>query len=204
MVDVTINDFRFLNDFRLDGPGNTGDPCGFPPGTTVGCSPPGVLERVERDRDGEGYGAAIEHRYLVPVDPRFDDYIESFVLRGSYRISWYDSQGTEWEGLSNIFSLGFNVQLPYGFSFDAQGTYERYDYDNPSTFPDFEIANVQYGLDSSDREEDAAFVETELEKDLNEFLSVTARYSYYSISSNVRVYQYRRHIGGLYLNYRFD
>ena len=123
---------------------------------------------------------------------------------GGYRFEWYDSQGTEWERFGHILSAGFNVELPFDISFDGRGAYERYDYDNPSTFPDSEVVGFTYFLSDQDRADEAYLAEAELEKDITEFLSVSARYSYYDNSSNVRIYSYRRHIAGAYVNFRFD
>ncbi len=197
LSDFSWNDFRFNNQDVNDGP--------CPPGVgNPTCGPPGLDEERERDRDGYGVGAAIEHRYLVPIADGLDEIIESLVIRGGYRFSWYDSEGSEWEHISNIFSAGFKVELPFDVSLDGNVAYERYDFDNPSTYPDSETVGQTYTLATNDRTENAVSVEAELEKDLGDFFSVSARYSYYDISSNRRVYGYRRHIVGAYLNFRFD
>jgi hypothetical protein len=63
---------------------------------------------------------------------------------------------------------------------------------------------VPYVLSDSDRRENAVSATAELEKDLTEYISVSTRYSYYDIDSNTKVYTYRRHIVGAYVNFRFD
>jgi len=195
--DFTWNDFRFRNQDVEDGP--------CPPGLgNPSCGPPGLDEKHERDRDGYGVGAAIEHRYLVSIADSLDEIIESLVIRGGYRFAWYDSEGTEWEGISNVFSAGFTVELPFDVSLDGSVSYERYDFDNPSTYPDVEVVGQEYSLATNDRTENAVSVIAELEKDLSDSFSVSARYFYYDIDSNRRVYGYHRHIVGAYLNYRFD
>ena len=67
----------------------------------IGRSPPGVDERNARDRDGIGYGAAIEHRYLVPLPNGIDDLFEGVEIGAGYRFGFYDSEGEEWEHFSN-------------------------------------------------------------------------------------------------------
>ena len=134
--DVTWNDYRFENEDAPDGPsgGGPGATC-VPALTNRGCGPFGLNETTERDRDGYGVGAALEHRYLLPIPAAIEEVLESASVRGGYRFEWYDSQGTEWERLGHILSAGFNVELPFDISLDAFGAWERYDYDNPSTFP---------------------------------------------------------------------
>ena len=46
--------------------------------------------------------------------------------------------------------------------------------------------------------------EAEIEKDLNQYFSVSARWTYLDNESNRKVYDYNRHIVGGYLNFRFD
>ena len=194
--DFTWNDYRFTNQDVDDGP--------CPPGLgNPSCGPSGLDEERERNRDGYGLGAAIEHRYLVPIADGQGGIIESLEIRGGYRFVWYDSQGSEWEYISNVFFAGFEVELPFDLSLDGWASYERYDFDNPSTFPDVQSPGLEYVLATNDRKENAVSVAAELEKDLGDYVSVSARYSYYDISSNRKVYDYRRHIVGAYLNFRF-
>lgn len=200
--DLIWNDFRFQN-FDVPGPLGAGPTCGGLPSGPA-CGPAGLDESDARNRDGFGVGLALEHRYIVPLPPGIESIAEVLVVRGGYRFGWYDSEGTEWQHFSHVLSAGLNVELPFDLGLDVDAAYERYDYENPSTFPDAETANQLYVLASEDREEDAFFVEAELEKDLSEALSISARYTYYDNASNRRVYDYRRHIAGAYVNYRFE
>ena len=199
--DLTWNDFRFRNFNVVDTVGGA-CPATTPAGES--CGPAGLNERQERDRDGFGLGLALEHRYLVPLMPVAEEMIESLIVRGGYRFGWYDSDGTEWEHFAHVLSAGVNLELPLDVSFDAEAAYERYDYANASTFPDAQTPGQPYLLDANNRTENAFYVETELEKDLRDDLSVSARYTYYDNASNRRVYDYRRHIVGAYVNLRFD
>lgn len=202
--DLTWNDFRFRNFDQPGTAGAAGQPCVGSPPTQACSSDPSLNERQERDRDGFGIGAAIEHRVLVPLPPGLDAVFETLIARGGYRFGWYDSDGTEWEYFSHVLSAGFNVELPFDMSFDGDFAYEHYDFANPSTFPDAVVANEIYVLRPQDRVEDAFFVEAELEKDLTDQVSVSGRYTYYDNASNRRVYDYRRHVAGAYVNVRFE
>jgi len=63
---------------------------------------------------------------------------------------------------------------------------------------------VVYTLSSADRKEHEITFEGEVEKDITQNFSVSARYSYLNNDSNRAVYDYDRHIVGGYLNFRFD
>ena len=206
--DVSWNDFRFETIDEPNGatPAAPGAVC--PPGilivTNPPCGPASINEARERDRDGYGLGAEIAHSYLIPLAGPVEDAIESMVVRGGYRFDFYDSQGTEWERFGHTLSLGMNFEFPFDVSLDASGAYEHFDYLNPSTFPDRVPGGREYALDQDDREENAFRFEAEIDKDLNDYVSVSARYSYYDIASNRLVYRYDRHIVGGYVNFRFD
>ncbi|MBJ20996.1 MAG: hypothetical protein GY910_13555 [bacterium] len=204
VADVLWNDLRF-EDFDIeDGPvaSNPGDAC--VPLNGVPCGPNGLDESKERDRDGLGLGAAVEHRMLLPVPPAMDEILEQIEIGGGYRFRWYDSEGDEWKHFAHILNAGFAVELPRDFSVAATTSYAFRDFDNRSTFPDSETINVVYALDGEDREEREINVELEIEKDLTENFSVSARYAYQETESNRRVYDFTRHIVGGYLNFRFD
>jgi tetratricopeptide (TPR) repeat protein len=202
-TDFVANDYRFnLFDVR-DGSGLPGSGCPTVNGVT-GCGPPGLDEGRERDRDGVGWGLGLEHFYSLPITEAASDFFEQVVARGGYRLGYYDSQGREWTHWSHRLSVGLEFDLPLDFLFDASFAYEHRDFANPSTFPDSEVPDEEYGLSSVDREEDALFVMTELEKFFGEHFSVIGRWSYIDNDSNRSVYDYDRHIVGGYVSYRFD
>lgn len=199
---VVFDDLRFRNFSVLDGiglPGN--DPCG---GGAAPCSPPGIDERNARDRDGLGYGAAMEHRYLVPVPQGLDQILEQIELDGSYRFLFYDSEGSEWEHFAHRFAAQAVLELPLDVSVRAAGSYEHRDFDNPSTFPDAEVADTEYGLSNRNRAEHEFVVEGEIEKDITDNWSVSVLYHFLTSDSNRDAYNYDRHIVGGYINFRFD
>jgi len=204
LFDVVSNDLRFQPQKVQDGPvgGAPGDPC--VPAVGQSCGPNGLNEARERDRDGIGLGFAVDHRYLAPVPDRLDDFIEAIEIGGGYRFRYYDSEGDEWKHTAHIVNARIDLELPLDFRFSTRASLEYRDFENPSTFPDHETVDEQYALSGVDREEYEVVFEAEVEKDLNEYLSLSARWSYTDNESNRRVYDFTRHIVGGYLNFRFD
>jgi hypothetical protein len=206
LADVLVNDLRFKTGNVTDpDPGvAVGNPCLIVPAEGVGCGPNGLDEGRERDRDGIGYGGAIEHLYTVPLPMAIDEAVESLQLGGGYRFRYYDSDGDEWEHQAHVLSAVMNFEFPFDIRFQNRASYEFREFENASTFPDREIADQRYALASDDRSERQFDYTAELEKDLYAGLSVSARWSYTHSDSNRRVYSFKRHIAGAYLNFRFD
>ncbi|MHA7838179.1 MAG: hypothetical protein ACX98W_12060 [bacterium] len=199
--DLSWNDFRFeTRDVPDTGPGGV---CTNPIG---GCGPIGVNEARERDRDGIGFGLMVQHLYPVPIADAVDGLIEELVLRGRYRVGYYDSQGDEWEHVSNRFQAGVELRLPFDLRFDSWAAYERRDFANPSTFPDREQVGSSFAasLSNVDRQENVFETQAELEKGLGRFVSVSARWTYVDNESNRKAFDFDRHIVGGYVNFRFD
>jgi tetratricopeptide (TPR) repeat protein len=201
VADVIANDLRY-NPVNVTPETQPGGGCSS---TDSGCGPIGLNERTERNQDGIGVGGAVQHTYLVPVPSGMDEIFEEVEIGGGYRFRYYDSEGDEWEHFAHVFSAGIGVELPFDFSIGILASYEFRDFLNPSTFPDREVVGVSYApLSNSDRQEHAVTFQAEIEKDLNEYFSVSARWTYLDNESNRRVYDYNQHIVGGYLNFRFD
>jgi tetratricopeptide (TPR) repeat protein len=200
VTDVISNDLRFQPRDILDETALGG--CAA---TISGCGPIGLREDHQREQDGIGVGGAIYHVYPVAVSSRFEEFLKDVEIGGGYRIRYYDSEGDEWDHLAHIFSAGIEIELPHDFSVATRASYEFRDFSESSSFPDVEIVGVSYvPLSNQEREEHAVSFEAEIEKDLNEYLSVSVRWSYLDNESNRRVYDYDRHIVGGYLNFRLD
>ncbi len=204
ILDALVNDLRFEPDLVADGPGGGPPAPACSPAVGVACSPVGVNENRERERDGYGLSGAIAHRFLVPVPDLIDEILEQIEIGGGYRFRFYDSEGEEWEHFSHLLSAGIEIELPLDISVATRFSYEHRDFLNPSTFPDVETVNVEYTLSNSDRSEHEVIIDGEVETDLTENISVSARYSYLNNDSNRDAYNYDRHIVGGYLNFRFD
>jgi len=205
VADISANDLRFEPVEVTDNTPPLGGAC-TPPllPTDIGCSPPGVNENRERNRDGVGYGAAIEHRGLLPVPDVVDSIIEAITLGGGYRFRFYDAEGEEWEHHAHIFSAGAQVELPFDTRVFARASYEYRGFLNPSTFPDVQTVGQEYTLSNSDRREHEFVFEGEVEKDITDNWSVSGRYQFLTNDSNRDAYNYDRHIVGGYINFRFD
>ena len=121
-----------------------------------------------------------------------------------YRFRYFHSDGDEWKHFSHVFSAAVNIALPLEFTFTTRASYEYRDFLNPSTYPDTERSEEVFALSGKDRQEHEVRLEGEIEKALNEYLSVSARYSYLDNTSNRRVFDYTRHVVGGYVNFRFQ
>ncbi|MCA9506471.1 MAG: tetratricopeptide repeat protein [Spirochaetaceae bacterium] len=200
VADLIWNDVRFTSPNIAAGPG-VGGPCAVP---TDSCGPAGVNENRERDRDGLGVGSALEHRYPIALPVSMDEVLEGLDLAGGYRFRYFHSQGKEWKHFAHVFSAGLAFDFPAGFDLDTRASYEFRDFVSPSTFPDRETVSFQYGLSDADRKEHEVRFDAELAKAITTNLSVSVRYSYLENESNRRVFDYTRHLGGAYVNFRFD
>jgi tetratricopeptide (TPR) repeat protein len=201
VADVIANDLRFTPD---EIPDVNPTPPPLCTATTSGCSPLGVDESEERNQDGVGYGIALIHRFPLPIPDALDDVIEVAQIEGSYRFGYYDAEGDEWEHFSHYLTAGLRIELPLDFRVGCLASYEFRDFANPSTFPDNEVIGQPYTLASQDREEHEWNFTAEVEKDLTEWLSLSARYSYRDSESNRRVYDYTRNVVGAYVNLHWD
>ncbi|MFK7894374.1 MAG: tetratricopeptide repeat protein [Myxococcota bacterium] len=205
LADVLTNDLRFQPaEVRSAEAGADPGECGDATPFFTGCGPDGLNESRERNRDGVGYGAAIEHLYPVPIPVALDEAVQGLNIGGGYRFRYYDAEGDEWEHQAHVLSAVVNFDFPLGIQFRNRASYEFREFENPSTFPDAEVADLEYTLAGDDRSERQFDYTADLEKDIWEGLSVSARWSYTHADSNRRVYSFKRHIAGMYLNYRFD
>ncbi len=206
VADLLWNDLRFPTRDVLDGPGTVGGDCDDPaPGIPAPqCGPVGVDEGHERDRDGLGFGTAIEHRYSLPLLDSTEAFLDAVWLGGGYRFRYFDSQGSEWKHMSHVLTAGLEFHFSHGFSLTTRAGYDFRDFSNPSTFPDQEIVDREYRLSGSDRREHEITFSAELAKEISETVSVSTRWSYLDNESNRRVYDYTRNIVGAYVNVRFD
>jgi tetratricopeptide (TPR) repeat protein len=139
------------------------------------------------DRDGAGVDVELEHRYVIgPGD---------LEVRGGYEYHNYSSEGCEYNFNGHEFGLGLNTAFPFdaGSSpvllLDAWGsfTYEPYTGDSA------------YGPVGVRREDHIWQAGAALEIPVTGRVSILARYSFVDNGSNVRVYDYDRHIVGGYI-----
>lgn len=167
-----------------------------PGGVTV-CSPPGVDESEERNRDGEGFEVGFDHSVGVPA-------IRT-ELRGGYSYHYFDARGLEYSYQGHELRIGTETALPLDFTLRGYFSYLYKPFRNASTFPDPDdvTAGSAYTLEGGDRREDRYRWEVELERPLTEHLTGLLRYTYSQNNSNVDVFDYEREIAGAYVTFRF-
>lgn len=186
-------DYLFdLNDVP-DGPGVVGAPCAD---RRRACSPPGIDESRERNRDRNGLHAGVEHGFRLGV-------LETELDLGLRYVS-YSSRGSEYTYDGPELWIGTESTLPYELLLRLYGAIAYHSYENPSTHPDPPVlVGVQYDLDSDNRRDRRVLAGLELERPLTDQLSVMARYAWNDNHSNVAVFDYDREIIGLYVTWRF-
>jgi tetratricopeptide (TPR) repeat protein len=188
-------DFFFKREDVPDGFGTPYEDC--PSLDDPFCGPPGLNERHRRNRDGWGFSPGLDH--AVPMRDG------EVVLRGGYRFHYYDADGPDFDFHGNEVQLGARFLLPAEFAFEVFGGYTRRAYHHFSSYPDPDDVEFkkEYPLSSKDRRDDVGRVDVVLERPILDDLIVSARYHYLNNGSNVTVFDYDRHIVGLYATVRF-
>jgi len=204
--------FFFSNEDVPDGSGTPGAPCPDP--SAVICGPPGVDESSAQNRDGWGLSTGFDH--TIPLfgamgpreadaDPAPGERNPRFFLRSGARFHRFSARGTEYsyDGVEAL--LAARVMLPFDFAFEANGSYEFRAYRNRSTFADPEdlFFNREFPLSGKDRSDDRGEIQVVLERRLDEYLTLSARYAWFDVASNVDVFDRNREVIGLYATVRF-
>jgi tetratricopeptide (TPR) repeat protein len=202
---VTPYKFNYLYTVRDVPDATGGGPC--PPGEPI-CSPIGLNESDERNRDGWGVVTGVEHR--LPVDA-----IDTELL-GGLAYLYYGARGSEYSYNGIGTWVGTDTALPFDAAFRTAVGYTWLDYRNPSTYPDpgnipplvvpppANTGSAAYPLDDDDRSDDRWTFAVELEKYITAAWSASVRYSYTNNNSNVDVFAYDREIVGAYVTYRWN
>lgn len=151
--------------------------------------PPGVDESQERNRDGWGVTVGIEHVVPWPL-------IEADI-RGGFNYFHYDSVGREWRFNGYEAFLGIRKPLPFGVVFDGVASFTWRPFLHESTFPQNNTLPLVFT--GAKRRDDAWQFEARLERPINDWLQVSARYYYLDNGSNTNVFNYRRQIWGGYV-----
>lgn len=179
------NDFRFENEDVVEAC-VMGQPCG----------PPGLDEKSERNRDGWEISTGLEH--VVPLPDGLG--LRKTSVRGGYQFSWYDANGREYSHQEHAFELTADTTGPLELELAADVTYAYRPYRHASTFPDPPIFfGVPYTLDQDDREEHEWRVGASIARAVSEHLKLALSWRYTNNDSNVRVFDYDRHVVGLHL-----
>ncbi|MCP5068218.1 MAG: tetratricopeptide repeat protein [bacterium] len=180
---IHLDDYRFSDDDVADGPGHPGTAC-LDPGDIV-CSPRGIDESRDRNRDGQGSWIGVIHEFSLG---------EGISAWGGYRFHRYSARGQEYSFDSHGWELGARVALPARFDLEASGHYAFREFRHPSTFPepDSLIAGLQYGLSRSDHSGRLLQTRLVLGRALGQRVRIEARWIHQRVRSNVSVFDYRR------------
>lgn len=169
------------------------------PGVCGPCSPNGVDEIEDTNRDGFGPIVSLVHRQPLPDPP-----IPGFVLpwiEGGYRYQFYVSQGREYDHQRHQLELAAGIRLPLAVDLSVRGRYAYVPYANRSVFPDPsdvpDDANTAYFLDSSARREQETGVRVQLQRAFGEHVLVSARWSRTRNRSTADVFDYTRDLFGV-------
>jgi tetratricopeptide (TPR) repeat protein len=170
--------------------------CTGPAAGAIVCSPFGIDESRERNRDGPGTVLGIDHTIGLPFQTE---------LTAGYAWGRFSARGSEYSQQSHEFHLRTLTLLPWRISLDTWASYAYEPYRNASTFPNPRevFRNVQYPLQSERRRDDVYRLAAGVERPIVGNLSGSIRYSYTKYDSNVAVFAYDREVTGAYLTYRF-
>jgi tetratricopeptide (TPR) repeat protein len=143
-------------------------------------------EAATRDRDGKGISFGLEHELrLLHGD---------LLVRARYTHDRYDAEGREYSYEGNGARLELVAVMPLELHALLSVDYQHRAYRHPSTF---ELVR------GSDRRENDVRWAAELERALTPQLALIARYAYRRNRANVDVFDFRRHIGGIYVRWRW-
>jgi tetratricopeptide (TPR) repeat protein len=138
-----------------------------------------------RDRDGWGWGATAQH--ALPIAAQSE-------LQFGVSYAGFEADGREYDYHGGELFAGFESVLPAQIDLRGVVGVGWFPYQHPSSFE---------ALGSSDREDVAYRLRVEMERELGAGFSVLGRYRYHNRHSNVDVFDYDRHIVGLYVTYTF-
>ena len=164
----------------------------FPVGPDLAEPPnlPGVNEHDYRDRDGWGYGGTLQH--AVPVGRESALYV-------GLRYVGFAADGKEYDFNGGELFSGVETLLPGQIALRGEAGIGYFPFANQSSYID--PPNVPGSFEGDDREDVAYRVRVELERGLGAGFSLLARYRYTNRMSNVDVFDYDRHVAGLYVTY---
>jgi tetratricopeptide (TPR) repeat protein len=152
---------------------------------------PGAGDSDYRDRDGWGYGLTAQHAF--PIAKESELYLGASYLGYAADGREYDYQGAE------IF-FGGETTLPFEIRARAVAGVGWLPFAHRSSYQDPPGSGL---YESDDRDDVAWRARLELERELGAGFSVLARYRYQNRWSNVDVFDYDRHVVGLYVTYSF-
>ncbi len=121
------------------------------------------------DRDGLDYSVGYDHVYY-PAD--------GTELRGTIGANYYDSDRGEYTHVAPTAGIGLRQELPFELTADLDFRYRHERYANVSAFSPPELATR--------RRDDVYQLGVTLERPINDYLTLSARYRFQNDDSNVR------------------
>jgi hypothetical protein len=142
--------------------------------------------RRARDRDGLGVRAGVEHRFPLPT--------LGSALTASLAYRGFSADGSEYSFDSPELGFGWESSLPARFELGAGVWYAYRSYRHPTTYPP----------EGSDREEHDWSTELSLRRPVWREISLETRWRYERNRSSVDVFDYTRHVVGLYASWSLN
>ncbi len=167
------------------------------------CSPFGLDESRERNRDGNGWMAGAEQsRYFEPVGIK---------LSGGLRWHSFSARGREYSFRGPEARLSARMELPLGWDLEASGAFLHRSFRHPTTFPEpnrplpaTQLMNgVTYSLRGTPRTENETRAEVILGRSYQERVRFELRWAYQRNRSTAGVFDFDRHQFGAYLTVGF-
>ena len=143
--------------------------------------------RDARNRDGDDVWTGYDHSYPLT---------STTTLQGGPFFHYYDSKGSEYDFWGVGAWIGVTQQLPWELTGEVSGSYVYDHYRHASTF-------LLPGETIEHRRDDVWIVQALLERPIAKRVTVTARWTYFNDDSNTDVFNYDRHVVGLYVTVAF-
>lgn len=165
------------------------------------CGPPGLDESDLRDRDGWGASGGVSHTLPLPTRALP---VDEAALVGGYRYAHFDADGRDYTYDSHKASLALTAALPYQVALDAGGSFDYKPYRNASSFPDPAAASASapgapYVLSTRSRRDRIWEANARVARPVTDAVSVAARWRYTDHDSNTDVFDFDRHVLGVYV-----
>ncbi len=148
-----------------------------------------LYEEIDEDlqvsrvnRDGHDVLFGYDHQIMVG---------DSTMLRGGVFGRDYTAEGSDYDFTGGGGWLGVRQVLPWRLILDLTGSAEYDNYENVSVFAG--------GGEGAEREDLVGAAGAVLTRPITEWLSVSARYQYLNNDSNTQIFNYDRHIAGVFV-----
>jgi hypothetical protein len=140
------------------------------------------------NQDGTDLSVGLEHDYPLSR-------IEAAIY-GGYHFNHFGAKGSQWDHVGHRVEVGARILLGWQVELDSSFSYTRRRFDNPSIY---DLNGVNRLPDLKDRRDNALQVDVELARDIGRWFEVSLRYQYLDNGSNSDTFNYKRHIGGAYI-----